>query len=204
MGGSWGTEVATTADAPRGAGAVHARVRDLESARTALRAGASVLRLEATPGGPRLEDAGRDMRSLGTPFFVVDDLEAARELGADGVHLDQRLDRWEEAHGLGLQVGVCARSTPSIPLAYVEIDWGSLGGPQVSDEERLAELTRLCVSLRAPVILAGVGDELAARRCHAAGGAGVVVPVGAPGPPAPPDEGVPRATGESSVVPVGP
>jgi thiamine monophosphate synthase len=204
MGGSWVSEVAAGAGAPHGAGAVHALVGDLEGARRALRAGATVLRLEAAPGGPRLEDAARDMRSLGTPFFVVDDLEAARELGADGIHLDQRLDRWEDADRFGLQVGVSARTTPSIAVAYVEIDWRSLGGTHASDAERLAELARLCVSLPAPVIVAGVGDEFAVRRCRAAGAAGVVVPAGSLAPPARPFEGVPCATGETSPVTVGP
>jgi len=176
---------------------VHAVVSDLESARRAVRAGATVLRLEATPGGPRLEDAGRDLRSLGTPFFVVDDVEAARELAADGVHLDQRLDRWDDAHERGLQVGLAARSTPSIPLAYVEIDWSSLRAAGALDVECLEELARLCACLPAPVIVAGVGDPLHVRRCLTAGAAGAVASAALP-------EEVPIATGEATAVPVAP
>jgi hypothetical protein len=204
MGGSWVREDAAGAGAAQDAGAVHALVGDLESGRRALRAGATVLRLTAAPGGPRLEEAGRDMRSLGTPFFVVDDIAAARELGADGVHLDKRLDRWEDAHRFGLQVGVSARSTPSIPLAYVEIDWHNLGGSDALDEERFAELARLCVSLSAPVIVAGVGDEFALRGCRAVGAAGVVVPAGSLAPVDRSVEGLPCASGETSPISVGP
>lgn len=204
MGGSWNTEVAAEAQARSRARVVHAVVSDLESARSAVRAGATVLRLEAVPGGSRLEEAGRDMRSLGTPFFVVDDVEAARELAADGVHLDQRLDRWNDAHELGLQVGLSARSTPSIPLAYVEIDWRSLREEGALDEERLAELSRLCACLPAPVIVAGVGDPADAVRCVAAGAAGVVAPAGLLSAPVVSAKELPTATGNASAVSVGP
>ena len=69
---------------------VHAIVEDLETARRAVEAGATVVQLRVkapTARGRRARAA--DSAGSATTFVVNDDVEAALELGADGVHLGQ-------------------------------------------------------------------------------------------------------------------
>ena len=66
---------------------VHALVEDLETAGRAIVAGATVVQLRVKGPTEQIVAAGRGFRALGTTFVVNDDVDAALELGADGVHL---------------------------------------------------------------------------------------------------------------------
>ena len=105
---------------------LHALVSDLETARRAAEGGATViqLRLKDKPT-EQVVDEGRPFRHLctlhGIAFVVNDDVEAALELGADGVHLgrgDPGVERAIEAEPRGTPVRVCAdlhgRATPPV------------------------------------------------------------------------------------------
>ena len=67
---------------------VHALVEDLETARRAIVAGATVVQLRVKAPTEQVVAAGRGFRGLGTTFVVNDDVDAALELGADGRTLD--------------------------------------------------------------------------------------------------------------------
>src|SRR5204863_127366 len=85
---------------------VHAIVADLETARAAVAAGATVVQLRLK--GATTEEvvrAGRGFGDLGPTFVVNDDAEAAIELGADGVHLGQADPGAERARAAGLLLG---------------------------------------------------------------------------------------------------
>jgi thiamine-phosphate pyrophosphorylase len=94
---------------------LHAIVRDLETAKIAIEGGATVvqLRLKGAPT-EQLVDEGRPYRHLcslhGIEFVVNDDVEAALELGADGVHLGQDDPGADRAESAGLMVGISART----------------------------------------------------------------------------------------------
>src|SRR3954454_9573295 len=85
---------------------VHAIVSDLEGARWAVTAGATVVQL-------RIKDApteeilrrGRGLRELGVTSVVNDDVEAAIQLHADGDHLGQSDAGAERARRTGLLLG---------------------------------------------------------------------------------------------------
>ena len=81
---------------------LHAIVDDLETARVAADGGATVIQLrlkEATT--EELVERGRPFRELcaevGLTFVVNDDVEAAIQLGADGVHLGRDDEGHERA-----------------------------------------------------------------------------------------------------------
>jgi thiamine-phosphate pyrophosphorylase len=94
---------------------LHAIVSDLETAKVAIEGGATVvqLRLKGVPTDQRV-DEGRPYRHLcslhGVDFVVNDDVEAALELGADGVHLGQDDPGADWAEHAGLMVGISART----------------------------------------------------------------------------------------------
>ena len=68
---------------------VHAIVEDLETARRAVEAGATVVQLRVKAPTAEVVARGAGFGGLGTTFVVNDDVDAALELGADGVHLGQ-------------------------------------------------------------------------------------------------------------------
>jgi thiamine monophosphate synthase len=159
---------------------VHSIVPDLEGARRAAGAGASVLRLAAGRSTAATIAAGRGLRELGTPFYVVDDLDAALELGADGLSLERRPERGEAARALGLSIG-----GPAAVLDGLTADAAYLEAVRVKRRGRsegawLAELSSLCADAPAPIIVRGAIDPERAAACIAAGAAGIAVA----GPPA--------------------
>jgi thiamine monophosphate synthase len=120
------------------------------------------------------------MRQLGTPFYVVDDLDAALELGADGLSLERRPERGEAARALGLSIG-----GPAAVLDGLTADAAYLEAVRVKRRGRsegawLAELSSLCADAPAPIIVRGAIDPERAAACIAAGAAGIAVA----GPPA--------------------
>lgn len=159
---------------------VHAIVEDLETARNAVVAGATVVQLRAKIPTAKLVARGRGFRDLAAFFIVNDDVDAAIELGADGVHLGQSDLGAERARSAGLILG---RSAVSFEQA-VEADADYLGvgpiweTPSKADADPaigLEELARISVAVSVPVIAIGGIDALNAADCIRAGAAGVAV-----------------------------
>ena len=92
---------------------VHALVEDLDTARRAVAAGATVVQLRVKAGTEEIVARGRGFRDLGVTFVVNDDVEAAVRLGADGVHLGQGDEGAERARAEGLVLGRSISSAQS-------------------------------------------------------------------------------------------
>jgi thiamine-phosphate pyrophosphorylase len=157
---------------------VHVLVGDLDEAERAVRAGATVLRLSSAPGGT-LVLRGRGLRRLGTIFYVLDDVEAARELGADGVHLDRHPERREPARAVGLRVGASIADAEAALAAgadYLEVVCSAAQAADRGAYRRwLDELALIGAAVSVPVIASGAIDSANAAACIAAGAAGVAV-----------------------------
>src|SRR5262249_53859084 len=119
-------------------------------------------------------------RALGTTFVVNDDVAAALELGADGVHLGREDAGAELARARGLLLGRSA----SIFDEAVRLDADYLGvGPVWETPSKgdaaapigLRELARICAAVTAPVVAIGGIDASNAADCIRAGAAGVAV-----------------------------
>jgi thiamine-phosphate pyrophosphorylase len=159
---------------------MHALVEDLATARRAVAAGATVVQLRVKAPTDEVVARGRGFRELGTTFVVNDDLEAAFELGADGVHLGQSDPGAERARAAGLLLG---RSAVTYDQALeAEADYLGVGpiwpSPSKADAEPplgLAELERICGAVTTPVIAIGGIDASNAAACIQAGAAGVAV-----------------------------
>src|SRR5256714_9175924 len=178
---------------------LHAIVADLETARAAVAAGATVVQL-------RLKDAttdevvseGRGFGDLGATFVVNDDVEAAITLGADGVHLGQADEGAERAREAGLLLGRSV-STPEQALA-ADADYLGAGPvwatPSKEDAEPpigLEGLREIAAAAPVPVIAIGGIDASNAGACVEAGGPGGHLER----PPPPPPPRAPRHTGAS-------
>ena len=94
---------------------VHAVVEDLETARRAVEAGATVVQLRVKAPTDVVVGRGRGFRELGATFVVNDDVEAAVELGADGVHLGQGDAGAECARERGLLLGRSVVALEQVP-----------------------------------------------------------------------------------------
>src|SRR5205823_4973106 len=89
---------------------LHAIVSDLDTANTAVERGATVLQLrlkgvstdEVVAQGAPFRDLAR---SAGIAFVINDDLEAALQLDADGVHLGREDEGAQDALAAGVLVG---------------------------------------------------------------------------------------------------
>jgi thiamine-phosphate pyrophosphorylase len=159
---------------------VHAIVEDIETARRAIVTGATVVQLRVKGPTAEVVVRGQGFRALGTTFIVNDDVDAALELGADGVHLGQSDSGAERARARGLLLG---RSAVTFEQA-VAADGDYLGvGPIWSTPSKgdadpplgLAELERICRAVSVPVIAIGGVDSSNAADCIRAGAAGVAV-----------------------------
>jgi thiamine-phosphate pyrophosphorylase len=159
---------------------VHAIVPDLETARRAIIAGATIVQLRVKASTDEVIARGQGFRTLGTTFIVNDDIDAALELGADGVHLGQSDLGAERARRAGLLLG---RSATSFEEA-VDADADYLGvGPVWETPSKLDadpalgldELARICAALSVPVIAIGGIHADNAAACIQAGAAGVAV-----------------------------
>jgi thiamine-phosphate diphosphorylase len=159
---------------------VHAIVEDLETAGRAIVAGATVVQLRVKAPTEQVIEAGRGFRSLGTPFVVNDDVDAALELGADGVHLGQSDHGAERARARGLLLGRSATSFDEAVAAradYLGVGpiWATPSKEDAEPPLGLAELERICRAVRMPVIAIGGVDAANARESIRAGAAGVAV-----------------------------
>jgi thiamine-phosphate pyrophosphorylase len=159
---------------------VHALVEDLETAGRAIVAGATVVQLRVKGSAEQLIAAGRGFRALGTTFVVNDDVDAALELGADGVHLGQADEGAARARARGLVLGRSA--TTFAEAVDADADYLGVGPiwvtPSKSDAAPalgLVELERICRAVSIPVIAIGGVDASNAGDCIRAGAAGVAV-----------------------------
>jgi thiamine-phosphate pyrophosphorylase len=167
---------------------LHALVDDLETARTAVEGGATViqLRLKDSPTEETIE-RGAPFRLLCEEFnitFVVnDDVQAALALLADGVHLgrdDEGLDLALEA---GLMVGRSATTPAEAKQAeddgagYIGAGpvWATPTKPGADAPIGLDGLRAVSEAVRIPVIAIGGIDPSNARDCIDAGAFGVAV-----------------------------
>ena len=159
---------------------VYAIVEDIEAARRAIVVGATVVQLRVKGPTEEVVARGKGFRALGTTFFVNDDVDAALELGADGVHLGQSDRGAELARARGLLLG---RSVVTFDQAVAaDADYLGVGPiwPTPSKEDAdpplgLAELARICRAVAVPVIAIGGIDPANAGDCIRAGAAGVAV-----------------------------
>jgi thiamine-phosphate pyrophosphorylase len=159
---------------------VHALVEDLETAGRAIAAGATVVQLRVKGQTEQVIAAGRGFRALGTTFVVDDDVDAALELGADGVHLGQSDEGAERARARGLILGRSATTYAEAVVAdadYIGAGpiWATPSKPDAAPPLGLAELERICRAVDVPVIAIGGIDASNAGDCIRAGAAGVAV-----------------------------
>ncbi|MFL5964621.1 MAG: thiamine phosphate synthase [Gaiellaceae bacterium] len=159
---------------------VHAIVADLETARQAVAAGATIVQLRLKAPTAEVVARGRGFRELAATFVVNDDVEAALALGADGVHLGQGDAGAEAARAAGLLLG---RSASNLEEALAaEADYLGVGPvwetPSKHDADPALGLDRLreiCAAVGVPVVAIGGIDATNAAACISAGAAGVAV-----------------------------
>lgn len=167
---------------------LHAIVDDLETARLAASGGATViqLRLKDAPTA-ELVERGRPFRELcvetGVTFVVNDDVEAAIELEADGVHLG----RDDEGHGRALAAGLLLGRSAGTPVDAREAErnrasyigagpvWPTPSKTDADPPIGLDGLKAICRAVSIPVVAIGGIDASNARDCIEAGAAGVAV-----------------------------
>jgi thiamine-phosphate pyrophosphorylase len=159
---------------------VHALVEDLETAGRAIVAGATVVQLRVKGPIEEVVAAGRGFRALGTTFVVNDDVDAALELGADGVHLGRSDVGAARARARGLLLGRSATTYEEAVHAdadYLGVGpiWPTPSKPDAEPAVGLVELERICLAVTVPVIAIGGVDPSNAADCIRAGAAGVAV-----------------------------
>lgn len=167
---------------------LHAIVDEVETAEGAAESGATViqLRLKNVPTA-ELVERGRPFRELceraGITFVVNDDVEAARLLGADGVHLGRSDSGAERALELGLILGLSAASLAEAADAersgagYIGAGpiWATPSKPDADPPIGLEGLAGICEAVSVPVVAIGGIDAGNAAGCISAGAAGVAV-----------------------------
>ena len=163
---------------------LHAIVSDLETARKAVEGGATVvqLRLKGAPTAEMVE-RGRSFGDLPATFIVNDDVDAAIELSADGVHLGRDDPGAERALEAGLLLGSSAasvdeaRAGEALGATYIGAGpvWATPSKPEADPAIRLDGLAQICEAVSIPVIAIGGIDATNAAECVAAGAAGVAV-----------------------------
>lgn len=167
---------------------LHALVEDVDRARDALEAGATVIQLRRKGASTEeLVEHGRPVHALcresGALFVVDDDVRAALALGADGVHLGRSDDGAEVAAASGLLLGLSASSVEEAREAEAR-GAGYIGAgpvwetPSKIDADPpigLDGLREICAAVTVPVVAIGGVDGSNAGACVRAGAAGVAV-----------------------------
>ena len=160
---------------------MHAIVADLETARRAVEAGATVVQLRVKAPTAEVVARGRGFGELGATFVVNDDVEAALELGADGVHLGQSDPGAERARAAGLLLGRSAvtfeqarRGGRRLPRRRADLGDAVEGRRRPGARPRRAR-ARSARAVSAPVVAIGGIDASNAAACIRAGAAGVAV-----------------------------
>jgi thiamine-phosphate pyrophosphorylase len=159
---------------------VHAIVADLDTARQAVAAGATVVQLRVKAPTTDVIERGHGFRELLATFIVNDDVEAAIALGADGVHLGQDDAGAQAARAAGLLLG---RSASTLEQALAaDADYLGVGPvwetPSKHDADPaigLEGLREICAAVGAPVVAIGGIDASNAGACIRAGAVGVAV-----------------------------
>jgi thiamine-phosphate pyrophosphorylase len=159
---------------------VHAIVDHLDTAHSAVAAGATVIQLRVKEPTRVVVERGQGFNRLGVTFVVNDDVEAAIRLDADGVHLGQDDEGAERARAHGLWVG---RSVSTVEHALAaDADYLGAGPVWATPSKRDAEppiglegLRRICVAVEVPVVAIGGIDASNAAACIESGAAGVAV-----------------------------
>jgi thiamine-phosphate pyrophosphorylase len=160
---------------------VHAIVEDLETARRAVAAGATVVQLRVKGlSTDALIERGGAFAELGVTFVVNDDLDAALSLHADGVHLGQSDAGADRARAAGLLLG---RSAATLEEALAaDADYLGVGPvwptPSKDDADPaigLVGLQAICAAVDLPVVAIGGIDAANAAACIDAGAVGVAV-----------------------------
>ncbi|HEX4518009.1 MAG TPA: thiamine phosphate synthase [Gaiellaceae bacterium] len=159
---------------------MHAIVPGLDAARSAVAAGATVIQLRVKGPTTEVVARGRGLRELGATFIVNDDVEAALELAADGVHLGQTDPGAESARAHGLLLGRSATSLQEAIAAdadYLGVGpiWSTPSKDDAAPPLGTAELQRICAAVAVPVVAIGGIDAANAAACIRAGAAGVAV-----------------------------
>ena len=161
---------------------VHAIVEDLATAQArSPRARRSSSCASRAPTTERLVEVGRPFRELGATFVVNDDVEAALELGADGVHLGRGDEGAERALAAGLLLGLSASSRREAAVAefagaaYIGAGpvWATPSKPDADPPIGLDGLQEICMSVTVPVVAIGGVDASNAAACIRAGASGV-------------------------------
>lgn len=167
---------------------LHALVSDLETARSAIEGGATVIQL-------RLKTAlTEDVIERGTPirllaeqmnitFVVNDDVQAALALLADGVHLGRDDEGLDIAREAGLMIGRSASNPEEAQQAerdgagYIGAGpiWATPSKPDADPPIGLDGLRAISAAVAIPVIAIGGIDPSNARDCIDAGAFGVAV-----------------------------
>ncbi|MDQ2984605.1 MAG: thiamine phosphate synthase [Actinomycetota bacterium] len=167
---------------------LHAIVSELRVARSAIEGGATViqLRLKNLPTETIVE-RGRPFRALCTDravaFVVNDDIDAARALGADGVHLGQADVAAHGVRASELVLGISAATVEEalaaeqLGAAYVGAGpvWATPSKPDADSPIGLEGLAMICDSVSVPVVAIGGIDISNAADCIESGAAGVAV-----------------------------
>lgn len=162
---------------------LHAVVTDLDSARAAVQGGATVVQLRVKAPTEEVVRAGRGFRELPATFVVNDDVEAALQLEADGVHLGRDDSGAERALAAGLRLGTSAASLPEAlegearGAAYIGAGpvWATPSKPDADPPIGLEGLEEICRAVSVPVIAIGGVNASNAASCINAGAAGVAV-----------------------------
>ncbi len=159
---------------------VHAIVEDIDGARRAILAGATVVQLRAKVPTDELVARGIGFRSLCAKFIVNDNVEAAIELNADGVHLGQCDPGAEIARQRGLILGRSATTfeeATSTDADYLGVGpiWTTPSKVDAATPLGLRELARICAAVAVPIIAIGGIDVYNAASCIHAGASGVAV-----------------------------
>jgi thiamine-phosphate pyrophosphorylase len=159
---------------------VHAIVSDLETARQAVAAGATVVQLRVKAPTAEVVARGRGFTELDATFVVNDDVEAAIALGADGVHLGQGDAGSEQARAAGLLLGRSASNLEQALAAeadYLGVGpvWTTPSKPDAEPAIGLDGLREICEAVGIPVVAIGGIDASNAGECIRAGAAGVAV-----------------------------
>jgi thiamine-phosphate pyrophosphorylase len=163
---------------------LHAIVSDLETARAAVGGGATVVQLRLKGASTaEVVGAGRAFRVLPATFIVNDDVEAAIELRADGVHLGRDDPGAERALEAGLLLGTSAasveeaRSGEELGASYIGAGpvWATPSKPDADPPIGLERLAEICDAVSIPVVAIGGIDASNVRDCLNAGATGIAV-----------------------------
>ena len=163
---------------------LHAIVDDFRAAVIAVEGGATVIQLRLKGASTaEIVETGRPFRGLPVTFVVNDDVEAALELRADGVHLGRTDPGAERAVEQGLMLGTSAANVEEalegerLAATYVGAGpiWPTPTKPEADPPIGLDGLAEICTAVSVPVVAIGGIDASNAADCIAAGAAGIAV-----------------------------